>query len=98
MGQRVGGAARWLPKTTTAGSTPEAFKRTMLAAKSIAYSRTGASGIIAAKLMERLGIAETEGQDQARGRHSGGRDRGKGGSRDSYPLPAPTTSVRCLRS
>ena len=30
----------------------------MLAAKSIAYSRTGASGIIAAKLMERLGIAE----------------------------------------
>jgi molybdate transport system substrate-binding protein len=38
--------------------TPEAFKRAMLAAKSIAYSRTGASGIIAAKLMERLGIAE----------------------------------------
>jgi molybdate transport system substrate-binding protein len=30
----------------------------MLAAKSIAYSRTGASGIIAAKLMERLGLAE----------------------------------------
>jgi molybdate transport system substrate-binding protein len=39
-------------------STPEAFKRAMLAAKSIAYSRTGASGIIAAKLMERLGLAE----------------------------------------
>ncbi len=38
------------------GST-EAFKHAMLAAKSIAYS-TGASGIIAAKLMERLGIAE----------------------------------------
>jgi ABC-type molybdate transport system substrate-binding protein len=35
----------------------EAFKHAMLAAKSIAYS-TGASGIIAAKLMERLGIAE----------------------------------------
>jgi molybdate transport system substrate-binding protein len=39
-------------------STPEAFKRAMLAAKSIAYARTGASGIIAAKLMERLGLAE----------------------------------------
>jgi molybdate transport system substrate-binding protein len=39
-------------------STPEAFKRAMLAAESIAYSRTGASGIIAAKLMERLGLAE----------------------------------------
>ena len=38
------------------GST-EAFKHAMLAAKSVAYS-TGASGIIAAKLMERLGIAE----------------------------------------
>jgi molybdate transport system substrate-binding protein len=38
-------------------STADAFKRAMLSAKSIAYSR-GASGIIAAKLMERLGIAE----------------------------------------
>ena len=38
--------------------TPEAFKRAMLAAKSMAYSRTGASGIIAARLMARLGIAE----------------------------------------
>jgi hypothetical protein len=37
---------------------------------------TGASGIIAAKLMERRA---TEGQDQTRGRRSGGRDRGKGG-------------------
>lgn len=35
-------------------STPDSFKRAMLAAKSIAYARTGASGIIAAKLMERL--------------------------------------------
>jgi hypothetical protein len=33
--------------------TPEALKRAMLVAKSIAYS-TGASGIIAAKLMERM--------------------------------------------
>jgi molybdate transport system substrate-binding protein len=30
----------------------------MLAAASIAYSRNGAGGIIAAKLMERIGIAE----------------------------------------
>lgn len=39
-------------------STPEAFKRAMLNAKSIAYARTGASGIITAKLLERLGLAE----------------------------------------
>ena len=39
-------------------STPEAFRRAMLAAKSLAYARTGASGIIAAKLMERLGLSE----------------------------------------
>ncbi len=36
----------------------EAFKRAMLAAKSVAYSRSGASGLSAAKLMERLGIAD----------------------------------------
>jgi molybdate transport system substrate-binding protein len=36
----------------------EAFKQSMLAAKSIAYSRTGASGVYVAKLMELLGIAE----------------------------------------
>jgi molybdate transport system substrate-binding protein len=30
----------------------------MLVAESIAYSRTGASGIIVAKLMERLGLSE----------------------------------------
>jgi molybdate transport system substrate-binding protein len=39
-------------------STPEAFRRAMLAAKSIAYARTGASGVIAAKVIERLGLAE----------------------------------------
>jgi molybdate transport system substrate-binding protein len=38
--------------------SPEAFKRAMLAAKSVAYSRAGASGIYMAKLMERLGIAD----------------------------------------
>jgi molybdate transport system substrate-binding protein len=36
----------------------EAFKQSMLAAKSIAYSRTGASGVYVAKLMQRLGIAD----------------------------------------
>jgi molybdate transport system substrate-binding protein len=36
----------------------EAFKQATLAAKSIAYSRTGASGVYMAKLMQRLGIAE----------------------------------------
>jgi len=36
----------------------DAFKRSMLAAKSIAYSRAGASGVYVANLMERLGIAD----------------------------------------
>jgi molybdate transport system substrate-binding protein len=42
-------------------STPDALKRTLLAAKSIAYSEPsagGASGVCFAKLLERLGIAE----------------------------------------
>src|SRR5579862_117197 len=42
-------------------STAEALKRTLLAAKSIAYSEPsagGASGVYFAKLLERLGIAE----------------------------------------
>jgi molybdate transport system substrate-binding protein len=39
-------------------SSTDAFKRSMLAAKSVAYSRAGASGLNAAKLMERLGIAD----------------------------------------
>ena len=38
--------------------TPEAFKKTVLAAKSIAYSKEGQSGTAMARLMERLGIAE----------------------------------------
>ncbi len=37
-------------------STVEAFKRTLLAAKSIAFSRIGASGIHFAEVIERLGI------------------------------------------
>jgi molybdate transport system substrate-binding protein len=42
-------------------STPDALKRTLLAAKSIAYSEPsagGASGVYFAKLLERMGIAE----------------------------------------
>jgi molybdate transport system substrate-binding protein len=38
-------------------ATVEAFKRTLLAAKSIAFSRIGASGIHFAAVIERLGIA-----------------------------------------
>ena len=39
-------------------SSTDAFERSMLAAKSVAYSRAGASGLYAVKLMERLGIAD----------------------------------------
>ena len=39
-------------------STPEAFKHAMLAARAIAYTKSGASGIYFASLIERLGIAE----------------------------------------
>jgi len=39
-------------------STPEAFRNTMLAAKSIARSQTGASGLYFASLIARLGLAD----------------------------------------
>ncbi len=39
-------------------STVEAFKATMLAARAVAYSKAGASGIYFAKLIEKLGIAD----------------------------------------
>jgi molybdate transport system substrate-binding protein len=39
-------------------STPDAFKKTMLAARSIARSETGASGLYFAGLIERLGLAD----------------------------------------
>ena len=39
-------------------STPEKFKQAMLAAKSIARSKTGASGLYFASLIERLGLGE----------------------------------------
>lgn len=38
--------------------TPEAFKQAMLTATSIAHSKTGASGLYFASLIERLGIAD----------------------------------------
>jgi len=39
-------------------STPEAFKRAILEAKSLAYTTTGVSGVYFQKLAERLGIAD----------------------------------------
>jgi molybdate transport system substrate-binding protein len=39
-------------------STPDTFKKTMLAARSIARSETGASGLYFAGLIERLGLAD----------------------------------------
>jgi molybdate transport system substrate-binding protein len=49
-------------------STPEAFKRTLLNARSICYS-LGGSGIVAARAIEKLGIAE---QMKSRTVHSDG--------------------------
>jgi aerobic C4-dicarboxylate transport protein len=39
-------------------STPEAFSRALVEARSIVYSRTGASGIYFAELIQKLGIAD----------------------------------------
>jgi molybdate transport system substrate-binding protein len=39
-------------------STPQAFRRTLLQARSVAFSNAGASGIYFRKLVERMGIAE----------------------------------------
>jgi molybdate transport system substrate-binding protein len=39
-------------------STVEAFKRTLLGAKSIGYLKTGASGVYLAQLFERMGITQ----------------------------------------
>lgn len=52
VGLSVRSGARW-PDI----STPEAFKRTLLAARSICYS-FGGSGSVAARAIEKLGIAE----------------------------------------
>jgi molybdate transport system substrate-binding protein len=48
--------------------TPEAVKATVLAAKSIGYSKQGASGVAFARVLERLGIA---GQVQAKYKDTG---------------------------
>jgi len=48
--------------------TPEALKATVLAAKSIGYSKQGASGVAFARVLERLGIA---GQVQAKYKDTG---------------------------
>lgn len=40
-------------------STPEAMKRTLLSAKSIAFNRDGASAVHINEMVERLGIADT---------------------------------------
>src|SRR5450830_696610 len=39
-------------------STPDAFKQTLLKAKSIAYSNPASGGVYLAKILERMGIAE----------------------------------------
>jgi len=56
-GRRAAAALVGEREEPNAGTT-EAFKRPMLAAKSVAHSRTGASGLYAATLMQRLGIAD----------------------------------------
>ena len=62
-------------------SSVEAFKRTLLAAKAVAYPGKGASGIYFVSLLDRMGIkAEMQGQAQADG---GGRHRRGGRARRS---------------
>ncbi len=50
------GVARGAPRPDI--STPEAFREALLAARSVAYSLTGASGIHFREVMARLGITE----------------------------------------
>ena len=50
------GVAKGAPRPDI--STVEAFKRAILGARSVAYSKAGASGIYFAGLIEKLGIAE----------------------------------------
>jgi molybdate transport system substrate-binding protein len=50
------GAAKGTPKPDV--STTEAFKRALLNAKSVAYSREGSSGLYFLDLLERLGIGK----------------------------------------
>jgi molybdate transport system substrate-binding protein len=53
----VGLAGRKDAAPTDIGS-PQALKRTLLAAQSVAHTKEGASGVAAVKVMERLGIAQ----------------------------------------
>ena len=85
----------------------DAFKRSMLAAKSVAYSRAGASGLYAAKLMERLGIADemksriklVDGVPVAEVVAKGEAEIGMQQNGTSfYPSQASITSARCRRS
>ena len=63
-------------------SNVAAFKAAMLNAKSIGYSR-GGSGSIAARVMEKLGIADrTQGANPVHRRPPGRRGRGQGPGRD----------------
>ena len=65
--------------------TADAFKKTLLAAKSIAYSKEGQSGTAMARLIERLGIAAADDAEDdprdAPGRSRLERRRGQGRSR-----------------
>ena len=73
-------------------STPDAFKRALLAAKAVAYTDPasgGASGVHMAKVLERLGIAsEVKREGEARSAASR--------SRPSWSRARPTSrSSRC---
>jgi molybdate transport system substrate-binding protein len=63
VGTRVALARSGIVVATRAGQpkpaidTPEAFRRALLSARSVAHSKTGVSGIYFAQLIERLGIA-----------------------------------------
>src|SRR5262249_2494997 len=112
VGERVDFARAGIGVAVKAGApkpaigSAGALKRSMPAAKSIAYSRAGASGVYGAKLMQRLGIAD-ELKDKiklvdgvplpnwwrkARSRSACSR------STSFCPLPVSITSARCHRS
>ena len=84
-------------------STPEKFKAAMLAAKSVARSETGASGLYFASLIERLGLGDAMKpkmivQDGIVGQHRGARrsrDRRAADQRTDAGRRASTSSARC---
>jgi molybdate transport system substrate-binding protein len=85
-------------------STVAAFKAAMLAAKSIGYSR-GGSGNVAARVMEKLGIADElkartqfiDGRPVAEDVAKGLVEVGCSRSTSSFPWKASITSGRCRR-